>query len=168
MASEKEKIDFSVFGKEMPPHIHQVYGSLLNNGLYVTQPDCLIEVDVVRYAMHCHFGQVRSVYVHSPQEAYVDLCIGNDLLTDEFKNHFFTGVHKAYYPQSLVKYCDVVFHPLSSQVTPDRIYSFALAISEGKELPGMNLHYFYRNPEWDPTIRPRILTLPEIDDDLDL
>ena len=78
MASEKEKIDFSVFGKEllqMPPHIHQVYGSLLNNGLYVTQPDCLMEVDVVRYAMHCHFGQVRSVYVQSPQEAYVDLCL---------------------------------------------------------------------------------------------
>ena len=58
MASEEEKIDFSVFGKEllqMPPHIHQVYGSLLNNGLYVTQPDCLMEVDVVRYSMHVPF-----------------------------------------------------------------------------------------------------------------
>ena len=78
-----------------------VYGSLLNNGLYVFQPKCLMEVDVVRYAMQCHFDQVRSVYVQSPQVAYVDLCIGNDLLTDEFKNHFFTGVHVAHYPTSL-------------------------------------------------------------------
>ena len=174
MASNQEqeqKIDFAVFGKEllqMPQHIHEVYGSLLNNGLYVFQPKCLMEVDVVRYAMQCHFDQVRSVYVQSPQVAYVDLCIGNDLLTDEFKNHFFTGVHIAHYPNSLVKYCDVIFHPLCSQATPDHIYSFALAIAEGKELPGFNLHYFYRNPEWNPSSRPKILTLPEIDNDLDL
>ena len=101
MASNQEKeqkIDFSVFGKEllqMPQHVHEVYGSLLNNGLYVSQPKYLKEVDVVRYAMQCHFDQVRSVYVQSPQVAYVDLCIGNDLLTDEFKNHFFTGVHSS-------------------------------------------------------------------------
>ena len=109
---QEQKIDFSVFGKEllqMPPHIHQVYGSLLNKRLYVSQPDCLMEIDVVRYSMHCHFDQVRSVYIQSPQVAYVDLCIGNDLLTDEFMNHFFTGVHKANYPHSLVKYCDVLF-----------------------------------------------------------
>ena len=174
MASNQEKeqkIDFTVFGKEllqMPQHIHEVYGSLLNNGLYVSQPDCLMEVDVVRYAMQCHFDQVRSVYIQSPQVAYVDLCIGKDLLTEEFKNHFFTGVHTAHYPQSLVKYCDVVFHSLSSQITADKVYSFALAIAEGKELPGMNLQYFYRNPEWNPASRPKILTLPEIDDDLDL
>ena len=104
----------------------------------------------------------------APQVAYVDLCIGNDLLTDEFKNHFFTRVHRANYPNSLVKYCDVIFQPLCSGATPDHIYSFALAIAEGKELPGMNLHYFYRNPEWNPSSRPKILTLPEIDDDLDL
>ena len=174
MASNQEqekKINFSVFGTEllhMPQHIHEVYGSLLNNGLYVSQPDCLMEVDVVRYAMQSHFDQVRSVYIQSPQVAYVDLCIGKDLLPEEFKNHFFTGVHTAHYPQSLVKYCDVVFHSLSSQITADKVYSFALAIAEGKELPGMNLKYFYRNPEWNPACRPKILTLPEIDDDLDL
>ena len=103
----EEKIDFSVYGKEllqMPPHIHEVYGSLLNNGLYVVQPDCLMEVDVVRYSMQCHFGLVRSVYVQSPQVAYVDLCLGNDLLSDEFKNHFFTGIHRANYPNSLVRW----------------------------------------------------------------
>ena len=132
MASNQEKeqkIDFSVFGKEllqMPQHIHEVYGSLLNNGLYVVQPKCLMEVDVVRYAMQCHFDQVRSVYVQSPQVAYVDLCIGNDLLTDEFKNHFFTGVHTAHYPKSLVKYCDVIFHPLCSK--PPQIISTRLRL----------------------------------------
>ena len=62
----------------------------------------------------------------------------------------------------------LAFHSLSSQITPDKVYSFALAIAEGKELPGMNLQYFYRNPEWNPASRPKILTLPEIDDDLDL
>ena len=143
----------------MPQHVHEVYGSLLNNGLYVFQPNCLMEVDVVRYAMHCHFDQVRSVYVQSPQVAYVDLCIGKDLITNEFKNHFFTGVHTAHYPNSMVKYCDVIFHPLSLQITPDQVYSFAMAIAEGKELSGMNLHYFYRNPEWNPASRPKILTL---------
>ena len=58
------KTDFSVYGKEllqMPPYIHEVYGSLLNNGLYVVQPNCKMEVDVVRYSMRCHFGLVRSV-----------------------------------------------------------------------------------------------------------
>ena len=111
----------------------------------------LMEVDVVRYAMKSHFDQVRSVYIQSPQVAYVDLCIGKDLLTEEFKNCFFTGVHTAYYPTSLVQYCDVVFHPLSSQVIADKVYSFALAIAEGKELP-----------EWTYNISIEILngTLP--------
>ena len=77
-------------------------------------------------------------------------------------------MHTAHYPHSLVKYCDVIFHPLSSQITPDQVYSFAMAIAEGKELSGMNLHYFHQNPEWNPTSRPKVLTLPEIDDDLDL
>ena len=157
------KIDFSVFGKEllqMPPHIHEVYGSLLNNGK--------MEVDVVRYSMRYHFGLVRSVYIQSPQVAYVDLCLGNDLISDEFKAHFFTGIHRADFPDSLVKDCDVVFHPLVKELTPDQLYSFAIAIAEGKQLPGMNLHYFHRNPYWNPTIRPKILTLPEIDDDLSL
>ena len=167
----EDKIDFSVFGKEllqMPPHIHEVYRSLLNNGLYVVQPNCQMEVDVVRYSMRCHFGLVRSVYIQSPQVAYVDLCLGNDLISDKFKAHFFTGIHTADFPDSLVKNCDVVFHPLVKKLLPDQFYSFAIAIAEGKQLPGMNLHYFYRNRYWNPTIRPKILTLPEIDDDLSL
>ena len=116
------KINFSVFGKEllqMPPHIHQVYGSLLNNGVYVVQPNCKMEVDVVRYSMRCHFGLVRSVYVQSPQVAYVDLCLGNDLLSDEFKTHFFTGIYRTDFPDSIVKNCDVVFHPIAEKLTPD-------------------------------------------------
>ena len=54
----------------------------MNFRLYVVQPNCLMEVDVVRYSMQCHFRLVRSVYVQSPQVAYVDLCLGNDLLSD--------------------------------------------------------------------------------------
>ena len=161
------KIDFSVYGKEllqMPPYVHEVYGLLLNNGLYVVQPNCKMEVDVVRYSMRCHFGLVRSVYVQSPQVVYVDLCLGNELISDEFKAHFFTGIHRADFPDSLVKDCDFVFHPLVEKITPDRLYSFAIAIAEGKQLPGMNLHYFYRNPFWNPSLRPKILSLPDLDD----
>ena len=83
MKEMKEKSISLCYGKEllqMPPHIHEVYGSLLNNGLYVVQPNCKMEVDVVRYSMRCHFGLVRSMYVQSPQVAYVDLCLGNDLI----------------------------------------------------------------------------------------
>ena len=118
--------------------------------------------------MGCHFGLVRSVYIQSPQVAYVDLCLGNKLVSDEFKAHFFTGIHRPDFPDFLVKDCDVVFHPLVKELTSDRLYSFAIAFAEGKQLPGINLHYFYRNPYWNPTIRPKILTLPEIDDDLSL
>ena len=100
------KINFSVYGKEllqMPPHIHDIDGSLLNNGHYVFQPNCKMEVDVVRYSMRCHFGLVRSVYVQSSQVAYVDLCLGNELMSDEFKAHFFTEIHRADFPDSLVR-----------------------------------------------------------------
>ena len=139
MASNEEnegKIDFSVYGKEllqMPPHVHDIYRSLLNNGLYVFQPNCKMEVDVVGYSMRCHFGLVRSVYVQSPQVAYVDLCLGNELISDEFKAHFFTGIHRADFSDSLVRDCDVVFHPLAEKITPDRLNSFAIAIAEGQQ-----------------------------------
>ena len=42
MASNQDKlIDFMVYGKEllqMSPHVHSIYGSLLNNGIYAVQP----------------------------------------------------------------------------------------------------------------------------------
>ena len=42
--------------------------------------------------------------------------------------------------------------------------SLAIAISEGHELPGMNLFYLHKNPEWRPSYRPKILDLPSTDD----
>ena len=42
--------------------------------------------------------------------------------------------------------------------------SLTLAISENRELPGMNLFYLHKNPEWRPSYRPRILDLPTADD----
>ena len=43
-----------------------------------------------------------------------------------------------------------------------------MAIAEDKQLPGMNLDYFHRNPTWNPSLRPKILSLPDIDLDLSL
>ena len=95
----------------MYSHVQDIYGSLLNNHIYAFQPFCKMDMDVLRYSLNCHFGLVRSVYFQSPQVAYVDLCLGKDLISEEFKNFFFTGVHRADFPDSLVKDCDVVFHP---------------------------------------------------------
>ena len=78
---------------------------------------------------------MRSVYVQSSQVAYVALCLGNKLISDEFKAHFFTGIHRADFPDSLVRDCDAVFHPLAEKITPDQLYSFAIAIAEGQLLP---------------------------------
>ena len=36
--------------------------------------------------------------------------------------------------------------------------------TEGCELPGMNLFYLHKNPEWKPSYRPKILNLPSTDD----
>ena len=88
MASNEGKIDFTVYGKEllqMSPHVHDIYGSLLNNGIYAFQSQCKMDVDVIKYSMRCHYGLVCSVYIQSPQVAYVDLCLGNELISDEFK-----------------------------------------------------------------------------------
>ena len=119
----------------MPSHIHDVYGSLLNNGMSASQPQCQMSMDVLKYSLNCHFGLVHCVYFQSPQVAYVDLCLGHDLICDEFKQFFFTGIHTAQFPRSIVLNCDVVFRPLAEQVLPDQIYSLAMAIAEDKQLP---------------------------------
>ena len=98
MASNQEKIDFTVYGKEllwMSPHVYDIYGSLLNIGIYAIQPQCNMDMDVLKYSLNCHYGLVRSVYFQSSQVAYVDLCLGNELISDEFKGFFsleFTGL----------------------------------------------------------------------------
>ena len=119
MASNQGKIDFTVYGKEllqMSPHVHDIYGSLLNNGIYAVQPQCKMDMDVIKYSMKCHYGLVHSVYIQSPQVAYLDLCLGKELISDEFKGFFFTGIHRADFPDSLVCDCDVVFHPLAQKI----------------------------------------------------
>ena len=57
-----------------------------------------------------------------------------------------------------------MFHPLAEKARPDQIVTLAIAIAEGKELPGMNLFYLHWNPDWRPSYRPRILDLPTGDD----
>ena len=119
MASDQGKVDFTVYGKEllqMSPHVHDIYGSLLNNGIYAIQHQCKMDMDVIKYSMRCHYGLVRSVYIQSPQVAYVDLCLGKELISDEFKGFLFTGIHRADFPDSLVHDCDVVFHPLAQKI----------------------------------------------------
>ena len=125
--------------------------------------------EVLKYSLNCHYGWVHSVYFQSPQVAYIDLCIRKELISNEFKGFFFTGIHRANFPDSLVRDCDVVFHPLAEKIRPDQLYSFAMAIAEDKPLPGMNLDYLHRNPTWNPSLRPGILSLPDCDlDDLSL
>ena len=173
MASNQEKsIDFSVYGKElsqMSPRVQDVYGSLLNNGMYAFQPQCKMDMDVIRYSVNCHYGLVRLMYFQSPQVAYIDLCLGKELVSAQFKGFFCTGIHRARFPNSLVRDCDVVFHPLVEKIQPDKLYSFAMAIAEDYQLPGMNLNYLHRNPTWNPSLRPKILALSDCDlDDLSL
>ena len=57
MASNQEKIDFTVYEKEllqMPPHVYDIYGFLLNNGMHAFQPQCKMEMDVLKYSQNCH------------------------------------------------------------------------------------------------------------------
>ena len=120
MASNQEKlVDFSVYGQELPqmsPHVQDIYGSLLNNGMYAFQPQCKMDMDVIRYYLNCHYGLVCSVYFQSPQVAHINVCLGKELISAEFKGFFFTGIHRAQFPNSLVHDCDVVFHPLAEKI----------------------------------------------------
>ena len=100
----------------MSPHVQDIYGSLLNNGMYAFQPQCKMDMDVIRYSLNCHYGLVHSVYFQSPQVAYIDVCLGKELISAEFKGFFYTGIHRAQFPDSLVRDCDVVFHPLAEKI----------------------------------------------------
>ena len=69
-----DEVDFSVFGVELPrlnPYAQDVYGCLLNNGMYVFQPNCKMDLRVVKAALGCYYQTVHSVYIQSPQVAYV-------------------------------------------------------------------------------------------------
>ena len=170
-----DEVDFSVFGMELPrldPYAQDVYGWLLNNGMYVFQPNCQMDLQVVEAALGCYYQTVHSEsyiqsYIQSPQVAYIDICIGKELTSPGSWQFFFNGIHRATFPENPVLDCNVVFSPLSESVHSDQIYSMAVAIADQKELPGMNLQYFHRNLEWNYLARPKLLDLPS-GDELDL
>ena len=141
-----------------------VYGSLLNNGLYVFQPNMNMDLDLIKAVMGWCYHLVWAVYIHSPQAAYINFCIGDEPVSPEFKKYFSTGIHRAFFPDAPERDCNVVFHPLQERLEPDRMLSLAIAISENHELPGMNLFYLHKNPGWKPSYRPKILDLPSVDD----
>ena len=165
-----DEIDFSVFGMELPrlnPYAQDVYGCLLNNGMYVFQPNCKMDLRAVEAALGCYYQTVCSVYIQSPQVAYVDICIGKELTSPGFRQFFYTGIHRASFPDNPVLDCNVVFSPLSESIRSDQLYTMAVAIADHKELPGMNPHYFHRNLGWNYLARPKLLDLPS-GDELDL
>ena len=166
MASYAPNMKGSIFNDlpSLSPTAQDVYGCLLNNGLYVFQPECNKHIDVVKAAMGWYFRLVRAVYIQSPQAAYVDICIDDEPTSPEFWSYFLLGIHRAFFPDTPDRDCYVVFHPLQQWMEPDRMVSLALAISENRELPGMNLFYLHKNPEWRPSYRPRILDLSTADD----
>ena len=119
-----------------------------------------MDVRVVKAALGCYYKTVRSVYIQSPQVANVDICIGKELTSPGFRQFFYTGIHRASFPDSPVLDCNVVLSPLSEMILSDQLYTMAVAIADNKELSGINLHYFYRNPDWNPHARPKLLDLP--------
>ena len=168
MASTKPVVvEYSVFGELLPvlsPAAQDVYECLLNNGIYAFQPNCHMDIDVVKAALGCYYGLVRAVFIQSPQPAYVDICPANELTSPGFCQFLFTGIHEAFFPDTLEHDCYVVFHPLQEQATSEQLVPIPIAVAENRELPGMNLQYLHRNPEWKPYSRPKILDLPHGDD----
>ena len=80
MASYAPNVEGSIF-KELPrlsSSTKDVYGCLLNNRFYVFQPNLNMHIDVIKAVMGWYFRLVHAVYIHSPQAAYVDLCIGDE------------------------------------------------------------------------------------------
>ena len=99
--------------------------------------------------------------------AFISISIGKVPTSPRFHQYFYTGIHRATFPENPVLDCNVVFSPLSESVHSDQIYSMAVAIADQKELPGMNVEYFYRNLEWNYLARPKLLDLPS-GDELDI
>ena len=63
-----DEVDFSVFRVELPrlnPYAQDMYGCLLNNGMYIFQPNCKMDLRVVKAALGCYYQTVRSVHIQS-------------------------------------------------------------------------------------------------------
>ena len=83
MASDQvdtsDVVDFSVFSVELPrlnPYAQDVYSCLLNNGMYMFQPNCKMDLPLVKAALGCYYPIVHSVYIQSPQVAFINISIG--------------------------------------------------------------------------------------------
>ena len=109
-----------------------------------------MDLDLIKAVMGWYYRLVRPVYIHSPQAAYIDLCIGDEPVSPELKKYFLTGIHRAFFPDALHRDCIMVFHPLQEWLEPDRMLSLACAISENGELPWMNLFYLHKNHPLGP------------------
>ena len=104
MASYAPNIEGSSIFKELPSlssSALDVYGSLLNYGLYVFQPNMNMDLDLIKSVMGWYYRLVRAVYIHSLQAAYIDLCIGDETVIPELKKYFLTGTHRAFFPDAL-------------------------------------------------------------------
>ena len=146
MASYVPNVEGSIFDElpSLSPAAQDVYSCLLDNGFYVFQPEMNMSLDVITAAMGWYFRLVHAVYIQSPQAAYVDICIGDEPVSPEFKKYFLSGIHRAFFPDTLDRDCYIVFHPLQEWVEPDKMVTLAIAISEDRELPGMNLFYLHK------------------------
>ena len=165
-----DEFSVTVFGVRLPtlsPYAQEVYDNLLYNGLCVFQPNCRMDIGIIKAALGCYYPIVRSIYLQSPQVAWLDISIGREVLSPVFHRFFYQGIHRASFSDNPVMDCNVVFSPLSESLQAEHLHMFAVAIAEQKSLPGMNLDYFYRNPEWNHLARPKLLDLPS-GDDLDL
>ena len=115
-----------------------------------------MDIDVVKAALGCYYGLVRTVFIQSPQAAYVDICPGNELTSPGFHWFFFSGIHSASFPDTSECDCNVIFHTLQEKTRSDQLVTMAIAIAENCKLPGMNIQYLHRNPEWKPYSRPKL------------
>ena len=165
MASYDQSTTVVSMFDELPmltPESQDVYGCLLNNGLCAIQPEMCMDFDVIKKAMGWYYRVVRAVFLQSPQAAYIDVCLGNGLTSPSFRNYF-SGIHPVSFVDDHHCDCNVVFHPLAKQATPDQMVTLAVAIAEGRELPGMNLFYLHSSLEWRLSYRPKLLDLPSGD-----
>ena len=60
-----------------------------------------MDLDVIKSVTGWYYRLVQAVYFQSPQAAYIDLCIGNELMSPDLKKYFLTGIHHAFFPDDL-------------------------------------------------------------------
>ena len=95
-SDNSDVVDFTVFGVELPrlsAYVQDVYGCFLNNGMYMFQHNCKMDLPLIKAALGCYYPTVRSVYIQSPQVAFTDISIGKELTSPGFCQYFYTGIH---------------------------------------------------------------------------